>query len=136
MFSAPIVLAQGENASSEYRPYPWVYHPLVSPTSEHPIGSAVGNVLQQFVSSIDTLTSSLKKTALLSTSNRSKKRNPPFLIALEEATKPIKPSQYDEESKLTGLMVEGVFPSLFQNRISPFAWEKENEKKRLKSLFC
>ena len=58
LFSAPIVLAQGENASSEYRPYPWVYHPLVKPTADHPIGSAVGNVLQQFTSSIDTLTKS------------------------------------------------------------------------------
>lgn len=135
LFSAPIVLAQGENASSEYRPYPWVYHPLVSPTSDHPISSAVGKVLQQFVSSIDTLTSSLKKTTLLSTSNRSKKRNPPFLIALEEATKPIKPLQYNEESKLTGVMVEGAFPSLFQNRISPFTWEKENKNRAAKIAF-
>ena len=125
LFSAPIVLAQGENASSEYRPYPWVYHPLVEPTADHPIGSAVGNVLQRFVSSIDTLTNTVEKTVLLSSSKRSKIKKPPFLIALEEATKPIKPSIFDEKSKITGVLLEGAFPSLFQNRISPFEWEKE-----------
>ena len=125
LFSAPIVLAQGENASSEYRPYPWVYHPLVEPTADHPIGSAVGNVLQRFVSSIDTLTNTVEKTVLLSSSKRSKIKKPPFLIALEEATKPIKPSIFDEKSKITGVLLEGTFPSLFQNRISPFEWKKE-----------
>ena len=124
LFSAPIVLAQGENASSEYRPYPWVYHPLVEPTANHPIGSAVGNVLQQFVSSIDTLTNQVHKTILLASSKRTKLRNPPFLIALKEATKPLKPSLFDEESKITGVLLEGAFPSLFQNRISPFEWDK------------
>lgn len=135
LFSAPIVLAQGENASSEYRPYPWVYHPLIAPAGNHPIGSAVGNVLQQFVSSIDTLKSPLKKSVLLATSNRSKKRIPPFLISLEEATKPIKPSQYEDESSLTGLIIEGEFPSLFQNRISPFEWKKVTQNKPAKIAF-
>ena len=124
LFSAPIVLAQGENASSEYRPYPWVYHPLVEPNTAHPIGSAVGNVLQQFVSSIDTLKNPTKKTVLLSTSNRSKGKKPPFLIALKEATKPVKPSTFDENSRITGVLLEGEFPSLFENRIAPFSWDK------------
>ena len=124
LFSAPIVLAQGENASSEYRPYPWIYFPLVEPTPDHPIGSAVGNVLQQFVSSIDTLKNQINKTILLTSSMRSKLRKPPFVIALEEATKPLKPSFFDEESKITGILLEGGFPSLFRNRISPFEWDK------------
>lgn len=132
LFSAPIVLAQGENASSEYRPYPWVYHPLVEPTPDHPIGSAVGNVLQQFVSSIDTLKNQVKKTVLLTSSKRSKLRKPPFVIALEEATKPLKPSLFDEESKITGVLLEGSFPSLFQNRISPFEWDKITDTRTAK----
>ena len=132
LFSAPIVLAQGENASSEYRPYPWVYHPLVEPTPDHPIGSAVGNVLQQFVSSIDTLKNQVNKTVLLTSSKRSKLRKPPFVIALEEATKPLKPSLFDEESKITGVLLEGSFPSLFQNRISPFEWDKITDTRTAK----
>ena len=132
LFSAPIVLAQGENAYSEYRPYPWVYHPLVEPTPDHPIGSAVGNVLQQFVSSIDTLKNQVNKTVLLTSSKRSKLRKPPFVIALEEATKPLKPSLFDEESKITGVLLEGSFPSLFQNRISPFEWDKITDTRTAK----
>lgn len=132
LFSAPIVLAQGENASSEYRPYPWVYHPLVEPTGDHPIGSAVGNVLQQFVSSIDTLSNTTRKTILLASSNRSKLKKPPFIIALEEATKPLKPSLFDEKSNITGVLLEGTFPSLFQNRISPFEWDKATDTRSAK----
>ncbi len=132
LYSAPVVLAQGENATSEYRPYPWVYHPLVEPEKRHPIGSAVGNVLQQFVSSIDTLKNSVSKTVLLASSNRSKRKIPPFLIALEEATKPIKPALYQDESEITGVLLEGNFPSLFQNRIAPFEWEKTTNSRPAK----
>ncbi len=122
LYSAPIVLAQGENASSEYKPYPWVYHPLVQPTEDHPIGSAIGNVHHRFTSSIDTLENTLKKTILLTTSNRSKRKTPPFIIALKEATQPLKPSEFNEDGMITAVLLEGEFPSLFANRIAPFAW--------------
>lgn len=124
LYSAPIVLAQGENSNSQYQPYPWVYHPLATPNKLHPIGSAVGNVKQQFVSSIDTLKSAIKKTVLLKTSDRSKLRTPPFLIELKEATTPLKPSDFTDAGRITGLLLEGVFPSPFDNRISPFTWQK------------
>lgn len=132
LYSAPIVLAKGEYNESEYRPYPWVYHPLVEPQNDHPIGSALGNVLQRFVSSIDTLKNPLRKTVLLATSNRSKKRTIPFLIALEEATKPLKPSAFDEYNYATGVLLEGEFPSLFTNRIAPFSWAKTGNTKPAK----
>lgn len=132
LYSAPIVLAQGENASSEYKPYPWVYHPLIKPTSAHPIGSAIGNVQHRFTSSIDTLKGTLKKTALLTSSDRSKRKNPPFLIALKEATQPLKPSMFDENGMLTAVLLEGVFPSLFENRIAPFSWVSDKESKPAK----
>lgn len=132
LYSAPIVLAQGKYNESEYRPYPWVYYPLVEPQNDHPIGSALGNVFHRFVSSIDTLKNPLKKTVLLATSNRSKKRTIPFLIALEEATKPLKPSAFDEDNYVTGVLLEGEFPSLFTNRIAPFSWEKPANAKPAK----
>ena len=132
LYSSPIVLAQGENSASEYRPYPWVYHPLVETEKDHPIGAALGSVNQQFVSSIDTLKSPVKKTVLLATSNRSKRRTPPFLIQLKEATKPLKPSTFDEANFPTGVLLEGNFPSLFTNRIAPFEWERNSEQKAAK----
>ena len=65
---------------------------------------------------------------LLATSNRSKRKTPPFLIQLEEATKPLKPSKFDEENYFTGVLLEGKFPSLFANRIAPFEWEKTTQQ--------
>lgn len=132
LFSAPIVLAQGENAQSDYKPFPWVYHPLVQSPGNHPIGSSIRNIHQQFVSSLDTLSSSLKKTILLQTSQRSKRKTPPFLISLEEATKPLKTSDFNGESAITGLLLEGKFPSLFAHRIAPFEWEKSTSAKPAK----
>ena len=132
LFSAPIVLAQGENAQSDYKPYPWIYHPLVQSTGNHPIGSSIRNIHQRFVSSLDTLNSSVKKTILLNSSQRSKRKRPPFLISLEEAIKPLKPSEFDEEAAITGLLLEGNFPSLFTNRIAPFEWKKTTLEKPAK----
>lgn len=124
LYSAPIVLAQGENAQSDYRPYPWVYHPLIEPNKDHPVGNGIGSVFHRFVSSIDTLKSSLKKTVLLESSTRSKVELPPFLISLKEATEPIKPSLFTDRNKITGVLLEGQFPSLFENRIAPFEWSQ------------
>lgn len=132
LYSSPIVLAQGKNSNSQYKPFPWVFYPLAETNSEHPIGTAIGNVQQRFVSSIDTLKSSLNKTILLASSIRSKRLTPPLLIELKSATKPIKPSDYTEENYITGVLLEGIFPSLFTNRISPFDWEKQMPSKPAK----
>ena len=134
LYSAPIVLAQGKNSKTEYKPYPWVFHPLTETRSNHPISTAIGNVQQRFVSSIDTLKSALQKTILLSSSNRSKKLTPPLLIELKSATEPIKPSTYTEQNYTTAVLLEGVFPSLFANRISPFDWEKTDSPKPAKMV--
>ena len=134
LYSAPIVLAQGENSNTEYKPYPWVFHPLAETKSNHPIGTAIGNVQQRFVSSIDTLKSPLSKTVLLASSNRSKRLTPPLLIELKSATDPIKPSNYNEQNYATTVLLEGVFPSLFSNRISPFDWEKTDSPKPAKMV--
>ena len=83
------------------------------------------------MSSIDTLKNQVNKTVLLTSSKRSKLRSA-FVIALEEATKPLKPSLFDEESKITGVLLEGSFPSLFQNRISPFEWDKITDTRTAK----
>lgn len=133
LYSAPIVLAQGENAKSQYQPFPWTYHPLNKPAA-HPIGNAISNVLLRFSSSIDTLSNPLKKTILLGSSERSLSVYPPVLIELEEATRPLKPSSFNESNKITGVLLEGEFPSLFKNRISPFEWEKIANPKAAKTV--
>ena len=127
-----IVLAQGENSTSGNTVPTLGYIIISGNEKDHPIGAALGNVNQQFVSSIDTLKSTVKKTILIATSNRSKRRTPPFLIQLKEATKPLKPSTFDEANFPTGVLLEGNFPSLFTNRIAPFEWERNNGQKAAK----
>ena len=51
---------------------------------------------------------------------------------MEEATKPLKPSAFDEDNYATGVLLEGEFPSLFTNRIAPFSWAKTDNTKPAK----
>lgn len=132
LYCASIVLAQGENEQTNYIPYLWPYYPLAKTNSDHPIGKAVGNVLQRFVSSIDTLPSKLKRIPLVSTSPLSKILSPPLIVSLSEANKPLAPNEFKANSALTGVIVEGHFPALYENRINPFKWQRITHDKAAK----
>ena len=47
LYSAPIVLANGEQNNSQYLPMPWTYYGLPLPNENHPIGKSAGNVFTQ-----------------------------------------------------------------------------------------
>ncbi len=119
LYSAPIVLAQGDNQDTQYRPFPWVYYPL--PEAENQlIGASTGPLHFRFASAIDTLyRKGLKKKVLIQSSLKSRIRTTPRLLSLEEATAPIKPSEYTEGPFVLGTLVEGDFQSKYNNRISP-----------------
>ena len=132
LYSAPIVLAQGNENNSQYLPYPWPYNPLAAPDQSNSIGSAIGNVLFQFASPIDTLKNSLKKTILIKSSPLSLIEGIPSMIKLKTATEPIKPSVFTDKEQILGLVLEGEFNSLYTNRIHPFEWDvKESKKARI-----
>ncbi len=124
VYNAPIVLAQGSQNNTQYLPYPWAYHPLVPPRQNNLIGAAVNNVLLQFASPIDTLKNKVYKQILLESSPFTKIKGIPSLIELSSATKPIDPNTFSDSQKILGVLLEGEFPSLFNNRIQPFEWEK------------
>ena len=107
LYSAPIVLAQGNENNSQYLPYPWPYNPLAAPDQSNSIGSAIGNVLFQFASPIDTLKNSLKKTILIKSSPLSLIEGIPSMIKLKTATEPIKPSVFTDKEQILGLVLEG-----------------------------
>lgn len=125
LYSAPIVLAQGEQNASQYLPYPWPYNPLAAPNQDHPIGTAVGSVHFQFASPIDTLKNKVKKTVLIQSSSLSKIEGIPALIRLSSATDPIKPSLFTDSKQTLGVLLEGRFNSLYTNRIQPFEWKSK-----------
>ena len=133
LYSAPLVLATGNQNNTQYIPYPWPYFPLPIPESNL-IGQSVGPVLTQFASSLDSLENSLNKTVLLKTSAFTKTAGVPLLLLLEEATKKIQPSKYNEPSKILGILAEGTGKSLFLNRVKPFVYDKHQDKGGYKSI--
>mgnify|MGYP003685144511 FL=1 len=135
LYSAPIVLAQGEQNDSQYLPYPWPYNPLAAPNQDHSIGSAVGSVNFQFVSPIDTLKNKVKKTVLIQSSPLSKIEGIPSIIKLSSATEPIKPSVFTDSKQTLGVLVEGRFSSLYTNRIKPFEWKSKKVEPARMAIF-
>ena len=135
LYSAPIVLAQGQQNDSQYLPYPWPYNPLATPNQDHPIGSAVGSVHFQFASPIDTLKNKVKKTVLIQSSPLSKIEGIPSIISLSSATDPIKPSVFTDSKQTLGVLLEGRFNSLYTNRIQPFDWKSKEIQPARMAIF-
>ncbi len=123
----PIVIGNfGNNPNIVSLPFP--YFPEISKYGEHSIVKNLGIVLTKFVSSIDTVNNlkSINKTPLLWTSNYSSVDNFPVLIRLNDLGKGLDEFDYNSGSKLIGILLEGKFPSLFENRIIDFNLKDQN----------
>jgi ABC-2 type transport system permease protein len=102
----------------QYSFFPWLYFPVLASTSTHPIVNNLNAVRTEFVSSIDTVGNpSLRKTALLSTSNYTKIAMTPVMIDLEILRKEPNPKEYNQAPQTVAVLIEGEFESLFNNRI-------------------
>lgn len=133
LYCAPLVLASGSQNNTQYIPYPWPYYPLPKPVSNL-IGKEIGPVLAQFSSPLDTIKSGLDRTVLLQTSSFTKTDGVPTLISLEQATQKINSTQFNESSKILGLLSEGSHKSLFANRIKPFDYIEHQDKGKFKTI--
>jgi ABC-2 type transport system permease protein len=105
----------------EIRPVPWRFFPLLNNFGRHVITRNLNPVYTRFLSSIDTVggAQAINKTPLLMTSPRTQVLNTPVLVGYNEARKEPQPAEYDGGIKLSGVLLEGSFTSLFQNRILP-----------------
>jgi gliding-associated putative ABC transporter substrate-binding component GldG len=128
LYSAPIVLANGEQNNSQYLPMPWTYYGLPLPNENHPIGKSAGNVLLQFPSLIDTLKNNIKKTILLKSSAFTKTIKTPVTVYLSEAAEKLIPSEFNEPSQNIAVLLKGKFNSAFNNRIKPLKLKRNLSK--------
>ncbi len=104
--------------SGTQRMIPWVFMPVLVPTSEHPIVRNVNLIRTEFISSIDTIeVPDLKKTILLTTSQYTKAYNAPVMINLSYLYEQPDVKQYNQSNLPVSVLVEGKFTSLFKNRI-------------------
>jgi ABC-2 type transport system permease protein len=101
-----------------FKPFPWVYSPLIMPDVDHPIVKNLDLIKFDFVSTLDTIASKgIKKTILLRSSKTSKEQPTPARIFLGSALYPSKESQFRNPYLPVACLLEGEFSSFVEYRL-------------------
>ncbi len=100
--------------------FPWYYHPLLSPKSDHPIVKDMDRVNFFFPSTIDTIQSrpGLSKTILLTSSEYSRTQRIPVRLNFEILRYEPDVASFNNGNQAVAVLVEGEFSSMFENRIT------------------
>jgi ABC-2 type transport system permease protein len=108
------------NTNQQVVPAPWLYYPLLIPSANHPVTRNLNRVKGEFVNFIDTvgLDTAIKKTVLLSTSRYSRTLSPPLMVSLKEAELTPDEKDFTKPGLPVAVLLEGVFPSVFRNRVT------------------
>lgn len=102
--------------------FPWYYHPIVTPKSDHPIVKSLDRVNLIFPSSIDInvrTKTEVKKTVLLESSQYTRLQYTPVRLNFEILRYDPDPSKFNKPAQPMAVLLEGIFPSLYDNRVTP-----------------
>ncbi len=127
LYSAPLVLASGEGNETQFTPYPWFYESLTKSNSNHPIVKNIESVKFEFSNQIDTLKNGVKKTILLTSSEKSKLEGVPKEIRLDIIRKKPDMDSYTEGPQTLAVLLEGNFKSTYKGRIKPVKIESHRD---------
>jgi ABC-2 type transport system permease protein len=116
-------------------PAPWIYYPLLLPSANHPVTRNLNRVIGEFTNYIDTvgLDPFIKKTILLSTSKFSRTLSPPLMVSLKEAELTPDQKDYNKSNLPVAVLLEGIFPSAFRNRVVNNLTDDKNFKIKTES---
>lgn len=100
--------------------FPWFYHPLITPNGDHPIVKGLDNFYMFFPSRIDTVRTktAVEKTVLFSTSENAREQFLPVRLNFEILRFDPDPSKFTKQQIPLGVLLEGTFPSLYENRVT------------------
>ncbi len=114
-----VVGMQGNSPQFEY--FDWWYHPMVTTTNvDHPIVKNLDRTNLLFTTVIDTVKTktNVKKTVLLSSSDKSRIQKPPVRLSFEILRYPPVVERFNKKHLPVGVLLEGEFPSFFQNKVT------------------
>ncbi|QQL50019.1 gliding motility-associated ABC transporter substrate-binding protein GldG [Mucilaginibacter ginkgonis] len=119
--SSQIPIATGSSGGqAQIQMVPWLFNPLLMPTSQNPIVKNVDGISTQFISTIDTLdVKGIKKTVLLTTSPYNNKIGAPHTISLDAVAQQPDVKAFQNKPKMVAVLLEGSFKSDFKNRPMP-----------------
>jgi ABC-2 type transport system permease protein len=123
MQSDQIPIVVGQNGDTPQRQlFPWLYNPLFIPKIKHPIVKNIGAIKSSFVSTIDTVKSNgIIKTPLILCSPYSKVVKSPHRVSLNILNDNPNIKNFKSKNKISAILLEGKFSSVFQNRLSPIS---------------
>ncbi|MFZ4260879.1 gliding motility-associated ABC transporter substrate-binding protein GldG [Sphingobacterium sp. HJSM2_6] len=99
---------------------PWVFFPILMPTSKQPIIKNLDGIRTEFISPVDTVGDTrIKKELLLTSSPFNKLINPPSMISLQLIDEPLDPKNYKSRAIPVAVLLSGNFPYVFKNRPTP-----------------
>jgi ABC-2 type transport system permease protein len=112
------VLSGMKNGTPEQKLLPWMFYPVIPPSSNHPIVRGVDPIWFQFASSIDTVPSkNIKKTVLLSSSTYSRVVPAPVRVDIQMARLKPEPELFRTGgNKIMAVLLEGEFKSNWEYR--------------------
>jgi ABC-2 type transport system permease protein len=122
-----------ENEPAKFSPAPWYYSPLIMPNQNNPIGKNVNPIRFDFTNTIDTLggNANIKKDILLMSSRNTRLVNVPWPVSLDIVNEKMNPEVFNQSSKILGVGLRGIFPSVFRHRILDFNIGFEQKKESL-----
>ena len=109
----------GNAPQFDYFRYP--YHLVVAPQSNHPVVKSLGAVNLLYASSIDTSVQTktgVEKTVLLQSSRNTRVQLIPVEMNFEFLRYDLDPTKFDQGPRALALALEGVFPSVYENRVT------------------
>ncbi|MDQ1770717.1 gliding motility-associated ABC transporter substrate-binding protein GldG [Labilibaculum sp. A4] len=103
----------------KFTPAPWYYSPLLAAPDSHPITRKLNVIKAEFANSIDFVgdNKQIKKQVLLASSEYTRLEKVPKPISLNIVNQKMEASDFPAGSKNIAVLLEGIFPSVFQNRI-------------------
>lgn len=119
--AAPIPIVSGQYGNqAKTQLYPWLYFPLLISKNNHPINKNIDVVKTEFSSSIDLVgNDELKKTVLLSSSDKTKIVKAPTRVSLNMLSYEPPVEQFNKKDIPIAVLVEGRFSSIYANRMPP-----------------
>lgn len=97
----------------------WLYFPVITPRSDHPIVKNMGAVTGMFMSPIDTVKApGIEKTILLQSSKYSRLAPAPVRVSLSMLKYPVREDLFRQPDNPVAVLLEGRFSSTFMNRLS------------------
>jgi ABC-2 type transport system permease protein len=104
--------------TTNFKPAPWVYYPLLTPPATNDITRGLNLVKSEYPSSIDTVNrhSDMHKSILLHTSPYSRSQTIPRRISLADINRQVAPEHFPQSFLPVALLLDGVFPSAFEHR--------------------